>query len=174
MDRFVRTGAVVAASLVATLALTACGSDGDGDGGRKGGPGKGSISGADSGSDSDSGSGSVSGSGPGPAGKPGAGASKLEGTWAGLTDGKAVMLSVASGKVALVAEQDVCQGDVKDQGKVLLTLKCADGGTERTTGSVESDDGTTVVVSWDAGIQDTLTRTDGATPPPGLPTLPTP
>lgn len=166
MDRFVRTGAVIAASLVTALALTACGSDGDGDGGgaRKG---KGSGSGSD-----DSGSGSSSGSTSGSTGTPGAGASELEGTWAGLTDGKAVMLSVASGKVALVAEQDVCQGDVKDHGKVMLTLKCADGSTERTMGSVESNDGTTLVVSWDAGAKDTLTKTDGTSLPTGLPSLP--
>lgn len=170
MDKLVRTGAVVVAGLVAAFALTACGGDGDSDGGgRKGGSGK------DSGSDSSSGSGSDSGSGSGESGTSGgADASALEGTWAGLTDGKAVALSVASGKVALVAEQHVCQGEVKDHGKVMLTLTCTDGNTDRTMGSIESNDGRTLVVSWDAGAEDTLTKTDGKTLPTELPGMPTP
>ncbi|QNE76623.1 hypothetical protein F0344_20110 [Streptomyces finlayi] len=171
MGRFVRTGSVVAASLVAALALTACGSDGDGGGGRKGGSSKGA--GSDSGSGSGSGSGS-SGSASGSAGNPGAGAAKLEGTWAGLTDGKAVALSVASGQAALVAEQHVCQGKVTGRGEVTLTLTCVDGNTDRTSGSVESNDGRTIVVSWNAGAKDTLTKTDGTQLPTELPGMPTP
>ena len=167
MDRFVRTGAVVTAALVAALALTACGSDDKGDSGKDAGAGSGSqeqesaAPGAGS-EDSDSGD----------AGDAGAGA--LEGTWAGLSEGKAVALSVASGKVALVADQHVCQGEAKDMGKVMLSLTCADGNTDRTAGMVESNDGKTIVISWDAGADDTLTKTDPGKMPTGLPGMPTP
>ncbi|MFJ9680228.1 hypothetical protein ACIRP2_19515 [Streptomyces sp. NPDC101194] len=44
-------------------------------------------------------------------------------------------------------------------------LKCAGGDTARTAGSVVSDDGGTVEVSWNDGTEDVLARTGpGATP----------
>lgn len=162
MDRLVRSGAVLAAGLVAALTLTACGS-GDDSGKAK-----------DSGTGSDAGQSATPGAGSEDSGTPGAEAAALDGTWAGLSDGKAVALSVASGKVALVADQHVCQGDVKDMGEVMLALKCTDGNTDRTMGSIESNDGTTLVVSWDAGGKDTLTKTDPGKLPTGLPDVPAP
>ncbi|MEV5679997.1 MULTISPECIES: hypothetical protein [unclassified Streptomyces] len=164
MDRFVRTGAVVAAGLLATIALTGCG--GDSDSGGDSDPGKGAGSGAAQ-SEKPGGGSEDTGSG-------GTDAAALEGTWAGLTDGKAVALSIASGKVALVADQAVCQGEVKDMGEVMLALKCTDGTKDRTMGSIESNDGKTVVVSWEGGAKDTLAKTEPGKLPTGLPGMPTP
>ncbi|TRV81783.1 hypothetical protein FKN01_00255 [Streptomyces sp. 130] len=178
MHKIARTGAVLATGLLTALALTGCGSDGD-----KGDSGK--DSGADAsptaGASSEAPSGADGGSGDGSAGD----AKALEGAWAGKTDGKAVVLSVAAGKAVVVAESHVCTGTVTDMGKLMLDLKCADGDTARTMGAVESNDGETVVISWDAGAKDTLAKTDadslkgiadlpGLSDLPDLPDLPTP
>lgn len=163
VQNLVRTGAVLAAGLVAAVTLTGCGSDsGKSDSGKAATAGQASATGgaSDSGGSDDSGS--------------AADASALEGTWAGLTDGKAVALSVASGKAALVADAHVCSGEVKDMGKVMLELKCTDGNTDRTMGSIESNNGKTITVSWDGGGKDTLAKTDPGALPTALPGLPTP
>ncbi len=162
VQNLVRTGAVLVAGLVAAVTLTGCGSDsGKSDSGKDAaGQASATGGGSDSGDSGDSGS--------------AADASALEGTWAGLTDGKAVALSVASGKAALVADAHVCSGEVKDMGKVMLELKCTDGNTDRTMGSIESNNGKTITVSWDAGGKDTLAKTDPGALPTGLPGLPTP
>ncbi|WP_203186984.1 hypothetical protein [Streptomyces pratensis] len=161
MGRLPRSGALLAAGLVAALALTACGgdaSDADKDPGGSPAPAQTSPPEAD-------------GAGGG-AGGPDVAA--LEGTWTGTSDGQPVVLSVASGKAALATGRHVCQGEVKDMGKVMVALKCHDGNTDRTMGTVESNDGKKLVVSWEAGAEDTLSKTDAAAPPPGLPELPTP
>ncbi|WP_411083892.1 hypothetical protein [Streptomyces sp. cmx-18-6] len=159
MTRFVRTGAVVVAGLAASLALTACGGD--------------SGSGKDSGPDS--------GTSPTPGGEKGAGesagsggtdAAALTGTWVGLTDGKNVTVSITAGKVALVADQAVCQGDVKDMGETMLALKCSGGNNDRSMGAIESNDGKTLVLSWGGGIKDTLSKADPGKLPTDLPSLP--
>ncbi|MET8172784.1 hypothetical protein [Streptomyces clavifer] len=158
MDRFVRSGAAVA-GLVAALALSACGSDettGEGPA-----AGSGSERSATPGQDAGSGSGGV-------------GTTALDGTWTGTSDGRAVVLSIASGKVALVADQHVCQGDVKDMGALTLALTCPDGNTDRAMGAVESHDGKKLVIAWDGGAEDTLTRTDPGKLPTGLPEIPAP
>ncbi|MDQ0941692.1 hypothetical protein [Streptomyces sp. V1I1] len=154
MHKRVRTS-VVAAGLVAALALTGC-SSGDND----------------SGKDKTSAKPTETGGGDGD----GAAASgSIEGAWAGVTDGKTVALSVSGKIAAVVADGHVCTGQVTDHGKPMLSLKCADGNTDRTMGSIESNDGTTLVVSWDAGAKDTLTKTDPGKLPTGLPTgIPTP
>jgi hypothetical protein len=151
----VRTS-VVAAGLVAALALTGC-SSGDHD---------------DTGKDKTSAKPTETGDGDGD----GAAASgNIEGAWAGVTDGKTVALSVSGKIAAVVADGHVCTGQVTDHGKPMLSLKCADGNTDRTMGSIESNDGTTLVVSWDAGAKDSLTKTDPGKLPTGLPTgIPTP
>jgi len=90
-----------------------------------------------------------------------------------MTDGKPVALSITGKTAAVLADGHACTGEVADHGKPMLTLKCADGNTDRTMGAVESNDGTTMVVSWDAGKRDTLTKTDpGKLPdlPSGIPT----
>ncbi|MFE7706812.1 hypothetical protein ACFU6I_13615 [Streptomyces sp. NPDC057486] len=156
MHPLVRTGAVVAGLAVA-VALTGCGSDSgksDSDTGAADGPTSAPAAGGDSGSAGD--------------------AAALDGTWAGVTDGKAVALSVTAGKAALVADAHVCSGEVKDMGKVMLALKCTDGDTARTMGTIASNDGRTIVVEWDAGSKDTLAKTEPGALPTGLPGLPTP
>ncbi|MFC8532404.1 hypothetical protein ACFUJY_00370 [Streptomyces sp. NPDC057249] len=172
MYKLARTGAVLATGLLTALALTGCGSDGD-----KGDSGKDTETSASPTADasSDAPSGTDGGTGGGSAGD----AKALEGAWAGKTDGKAVVLSVVAGKAVVVAESHVCTGTVTDMGKPMLELKCADGDTARTMGSVESNDGKTVVISWDAGAKDTLAKTDsdsleGIPDLPDLADLPTP
>ncbi|MFJ7060094.1 hypothetical protein ACK8N7_20430 [Streptomyces griseobrunneus] len=155
MTRFVRTGGVVVAALAASLALTACGSDDD--------AGKGS--GPDAGASAKPGDGQASGGG-------GTDTAALDGTWVGLTDGKNVTVSITAGKVALVADQSVCQGDVKDMGEVMLALKCTGGSTDRTMGAIESNDGEKLVLSWDGGVKDTLSKADPGKLPTDLPSLP--
>ncbi|WP_405987534.1 hypothetical protein [Streptomyces sp. NBC_00872] len=166
MQKLVRAG-VATAGLVTSLALTLTGCGGD----------SGSDSAKDKGgadAPSATADGSVSASDPATdsstdAGAGGDGASAVDGTWAGLTDGKAVALSVKAGKVALVADSHVCQGSVEDMGEPMLSLTCADGNTDRTMGTIESNDGKTLVVSWDKGKKDTLAKTDGGALPEGLP-----
>ncbi|OKK24480.1 hypothetical protein AMK09_06720 [Streptomyces sp. CB02488] len=165
MRKLVRTGAVVVTGLLTALALTGCGSDND-----------------KPDSDSDKGSGSASAPTPdhsdgsstgGGDGASGGGPEALEGAWAGQTDGKAVVLSVAHGKAVVVADSHVCSGSAKGTDKVTLELRCADGDTDRTAGTIESNDGKTVVVAWDGGTKDSLGKTD-ADSLEGLPGLPTP
>ncbi|MGW6289959.1 MULTISPECIES: hypothetical protein [unclassified Streptomyces] len=160
MIRSLRTGAVAVAALAASLALTACGGD---DAGKD--------SGADSAASATPGSGGGNGSGE-PAGGA-VDAAALEGTWVGLTDGKNVTVSVSARKVALVADQSVCQGDVKDMGgEPMLALKCTGGSTDRTMGAIDSVDGSKLVLSWDGGAKDTLTKAEPGKLPSGMPSLP--
>ncbi|UYQ63565.1 hypothetical protein [Streptomyces peucetius] len=156
MRKLVRTTAA-AAGLVAALALTGCGSGESDDAGKDT---------AASASPTETG------------GDTGGGESRsrdIEGTWADTTGSTGpVALSVQQGTATLVAEGHTCTGEVQDMGKQMLSLKCADGNTDRTTGAVESNDGTTLVISWDAGKKDTLKKIDQGELPDGLPTgLPT-
>ncbi|MFD7749472.1 hypothetical protein ACFV2V_21375 [Streptomyces sp. NPDC059698] len=162
MTRSLRTGAIVIAALAASYALTACGGDGDGD------PAKGS------GGNASASAAPGAGDGQGDSGGDGAAdAAALEGTWVGLTEGKNVTVSIASGKVALVADRSVCQGDVKDMGgEPMLALKCTGGGTDRTMGAIESVDAGKLVVSWDGGAKDSLTKAEAGKLPSGMPSLP--
>ncbi|MET9917228.1 hypothetical protein ABZZ04_09100 [Streptomyces sp. NPDC006435] len=158
MHRVVRAGAVLATGILATVALTGCSSDSGKDD-----PGKDSAAGQET---------PAQGSGGGDDDASAGDASMLEGGWAGQTDGKAIVLSVSSGKAALVTEERACTGTVQDTDKVVIALKCVSGGTDRTSGSVESNDGKTVVISWDSGVKDTLAKTDPGALPSGLPELP--
>ncbi|WP_351229589.1 hypothetical protein [Streptomyces sp. NPDC002133] len=166
MHKLVGRG-VAAAGLAAALVLTGCGSADGPDKDRGDAPATATPSGATGG-----GPGGGSGSGD-------AGPTDLEGTWAGLSDSKVIALSVKDSHATLVAGQHVCNGGVEDDATVTLSLKCTDGDTERTSGTVDSNDGTTLVVSWSTGAKDSLTKTEpGSAPsvfPSGLPTeLPTP
>lgn len=161
MTSSLRTGAVAVAALAAALALTACGGD---DASKD--SGADSAAGAAPGGGGDNGSGESAGSGA-------VDAAALEGTWVGLTDAKNVTVSIAGGKVALVADRSVCQGDVKDMGgEPMLALKCTGGSTDRTMGAIDSVDGTKLVLSWDGGVKDTLTKADPGKLPSGMPSLP--
>ncbi|MEU3051660.1 hypothetical protein [Streptomyces griseus] len=163
MTSSLRTGAVVAAALAAALTLTACGSDDD----------AGKDSGADSAASATPGGGGGGDDSSGESGGAGPDAAALEGTWVGLTDGKNVTVSVAARKVALVADQSVCQGDVKDMGgEPMLALTCTGGSTDRTMGAIDSVDGSKLVVSWDGGAKDTLTKAEPGKLPSGMPSLP--
>lgn len=169
MYKLVRTGAVVATGLLTALALTGCGGSSGGGSDQEGADKSSSATPAPSGSAGDE-SGSGSGSG---ADSATGGLKALEGAWAGQTDGKAVVLSVKSGKAVVVADSHVCSGTAKDMGKPMLALTCADGDTGRTMGAIESNDGKTLVVSWEGGAKDTLAKAD-ADSLEGLPDLPTP
>ncbi|OCC10697.1 hypothetical protein [Streptomyces sp. PTY087I2] len=159
MTRSLRTGAIAVAALAASFALTACGSDDA----KK-------DSGADASASATPGAGGGEGSGDSGGGVD---AAALEGTWVGLTDGKNVTVSIAARKVALVADQSVCQGDVKDMGgEPMLALKCTDGGTDRTMGAIDSVDGSKLVVSWDGGAKDSLAKAEAGKLPSGMPSLP--
>ncbi|WP_326660582.1 hypothetical protein [Streptomyces sp. NBC_00385] len=163
MHKRVRTGAVLATGLLTVLALTGCSSDSDKESAdRSSGSTATPAPAGSAGDDATSGTDDATG-----------GLKALEGAWAGQTDGKAVVLSVASGKAVVVADSHVCSGTAKDMGKPMLALTCADGDTDRTMGAIESNDGKTVVVSWDGGTKDTLAKTD-ADSLEGLPDLPTP
>ncbi|WP_335938355.1 hypothetical protein [Streptomyces sp. PTD5-9] len=186
MRKVLRGPAAITAGLLAALVLTGCGGGGDDDGGKNGpdnaseagGPGRtpaGDGPGNGAGGDSGGGTG-------GPEGGTGAGVAALEGAWAGKTGGKAVVLSVASGKAVLITEQRACTGDAAETrgagtgagtgpATVTLSLKCADGSADRTRGTVESNDGRTLVVSWAAGGKDTLAKTAPGALPSGLPDL---
>lgn len=151
MHKRVRTS-LAAAGLVAALALTGCGSD-DGD---------------------DAGKDAKASASPTEAGGGDAGSASIEGAWFGKTDGKSVDLAVTGTKAVLIADGHACTGEVADMGKPMLSLKCADGNTDRTMGAIESNDGKTLVISWDAGAKDTLTKSATGQLPEGLPTgLPT-
>lgn len=158
MHRLVRSG-VAAAGLVVALTLGGCGG---GDSGDDSGKDKGSSAPAPSESDA-----GADESTPDTGGT----ADSLEGTWAGMTQGKAVALSVKEGKAALIADEHICQGEVEDMGgEPMLSLKCADGNTDRTMGSIDSNDGKTLVLSWEGGTKDSLAKTDPGKLPEGLPT----
>jgi hypothetical protein len=103
----------------------------------------------------------------------GGGDGKIDGGWAGHSDGKPVSLAVTGTKAVLIAEGTTCAGEVADHGKKMLALKCADGSTARSMGTVEIQ-GDTLVVSWDGGKKDSLKRAAGlpADLPTNLPSLP--
>ncbi|MFI6644441.1 hypothetical protein [Streptomyces sp. NPDC050504] len=149
MHKLVRNG-VTAAGLAALLALTGCGSDDKGDSGK--GKEEKSTSGgtgAATGGDDKKDDGAAKG-----------GDESVEGSWMSVGGAKPVVLSVKGEQAVLVADGHVCSGTAKSKGKVTLSLTCADGNTDRTMGSVESNDGTSITVSWDAGKSDTLTKTE--------------
>ncbi|MFD7091790.1 hypothetical protein ACFV94_28885 [Streptomyces sp. NPDC059896] len=172
MRKIVQSGAA-AAGLVVTLALALTGCGGDGGDSAKDGGGAAAPSatgGESSGATADSGSGADSGSDA----DTDTDTASVEGTWAGLSDGKTVALSVKSGKVALVADRHVCQGAVEDMGEPMFSLTCVDGNTDRTMGTIESNDGKTLVISWGKGVKDTLAKAGDDKLPEGLPSdLPT-
>lgn len=156
----------VAVGLVGALALTACTDGGDSDDGGSGGGDKSSAAPSASASAStDPGGGS--------GGSPSAAAGELEGSWLATTDGQAVALMVTGDKAALFATGGtVCSGTAgEDSGTRTIRLKCTDGSDDRATGTVESVDGTSLKVTWQGGLgEETYTKSEGGSLPPGLPT----
>jgi hypothetical protein len=155
------------AVVVAALAVTGCSSD-DGDGGKE----KDKASDGGSSSSASPGGGSPSGSAgaDGSAGSAGS-AKDTEGIWSATTGGQAVVLVVGGQQASLsTGDGHLCTGTVSGTGKPALSLKCADGNTDRTAGTVRSNDGTTMKVSWGAGADDTFTKAADGKLPSGLPT----
>ncbi|KAF2778540.1 hypothetical protein [Streptomyces sp. OM5714] len=160
--------AAVAVALAGALALTAC-TDGGSDGGSGGGGDKASAAPSASASAETGGSDGSGGSG---GGSPSADAD-LEGSWLATTDGQAVALMVNGGKAALFATGGtVCSGTAGEaSGTRTIRLKCTAGGDDRSTGTVESVDDTSLRVTWEGGVgEETYTRSEGGSLPPGLPT----
>ncbi|MFD7295654.1 hypothetical protein ACFV9W_20400 [Streptomyces sp. NPDC059897] len=98
-----------------------------------------------------------------------------EGVWKASGGGKPVVLVVGAKQAALTtADGHLCTGTLAGDGKPTLTLRCADGNTDRTKGAVESNDGGTMRVSWDGGTKDTFKKAKDGELPTGLPSgLPT-
>ncbi|MFD3479005.1 hypothetical protein [Streptomyces sp. NPDC058695] len=158
MLKRVRIGAA-AAGVAAALVITGCSSDsGDGgDGGKSKETPQASATASTGGDTSGSGSGGKSGS--------------LQGSWVTTSQGKSVALLISGKKVALVGEH-VCSGTAGDEmGMQMLTLKCADGNTDRNMGQVKSVDATTLKVSWEGFGDDTFRKTDNGKLPSGFPTM---
>lgn len=131
---------VVVSVAAATLVLTACGG---------GGKPAGDKAGRTSAPTSPVPSATSSPAAPTPSAAPGP-----EGSWAGITDGKPVGLSIGKRYAVVIADAQVCQGKLTDA--VTLRLTCTDGATQRTEGTIESHEGKTLVVSWKGGTKDTL------------------
>ncbi|MFE5029336.1 hypothetical protein ACFRAO_40100 [Streptomyces sp. NPDC056656] len=158
MLKRVRIGAA-AAGVAAALVITGCSSDsGDGgDGGKSEETPQASATASTGGDTGGSGSGGKSGS--------------LQGSWVTTSQGKSVALLISGKKAALVGEH-VCSGTAGDEmGMQMLTLKCADGNTDRNMGQVKSIDATTLKVSWEGFGDDTFRKTDNGKLPSGFPTM---
>ncbi|KLJ03857.1 hypothetical protein [Streptomyces sp. KE1] len=152
----------VAASAAALLLLTGCGGDSDSSGG-----GTGKHKGGSHGSDSD-GDGGTGGSGSGGASSaPGS----ADGAWHATVEGTSLFLTITGNQAATLGKGS-CAGTYQAQ---TLSLKCADGSTDRTSGKAElSGDGDSLTVSWEASGEETFRRVDPGTLPQELPTdLPT-
>ncbi|MET7514011.1 hypothetical protein ABZS88_11100 [Streptomyces sp. NPDC005480] len=158
MLKRVRTGAA-AAGVAAALVITGCSSDsGDGgDGGKSKETPQASATASAGGDTGGSASGGKSGS--------------LQGSWVTTSQGKSVALLISGKKVALVGKH-VCSGTAGDEmGMQMLTLKCADGNSDRNMGQVKSVDATTLKVSWEGFGDDTFRKTDNGKLPSGFPTM---
>ncbi|MEU3736936.1 hypothetical protein AB0E78_07695 [Streptomyces sp. NPDC032198] len=159
--RNVRIG-TAAAGLVAALVLTGCSSDG-GDGGvegkdkDKGSAGSSAGTPDEGGADSDADSGADSGAEDG----------SSEGSWVATADGNPLALVIAGKQATLLGENVLCSGTA---GAETIRLKCAKGDSDRTEGTVESVNGTSMTVSWQGAGKDQFTRTKGGKLPDGLPT----
>ncbi|MFI0810501.1 hypothetical protein [Streptomyces echinatus] len=146
----------MAAGLVGALALTACsGGSGDGDGSSSAPSTSTAPSGAASSPDASGAS------------------ADIQGSWITTVGGKVVAL-VINGKQAGSFETGgaVCNGTAgAENGMQMIHLTCADGSENRTTGMVDSVDGTTLKVTWSGKAgQETYTKADGGKLPSGLPT----
>lgn len=149
---------VAAVGLAGALTLTACGGDGDGSDGSSATPAPSVTRTADTG-------GGTGGSDKAPAGD-------LQGSWLTTADGKAVVLMVNGEEAALFATGGtVCSGTAKGDTDATITLKCPAGNADRTKGTVTSADGKSLTITWDgAAGEETYTKAEGGSLPPGLPT----
>lgn len=153
--------AALAAGLVGALALTACGG---------GGGDHHSTTPSDTASAAPAPSSTAGGSGV-------SGASdKLQGSWL-ATDGGTIVALVINGRQAGVFATGgtVCSGTAgTESGMQMIHLTCAKGDKDRTTGMVDSVDGTSMKVTWSGKVgQETYTKAEGGKLPSGLPTAAT-
>ncbi|MYW70310.1 hypothetical protein GTY65_40620 [Streptomyces sp. SID8379] len=98
-------------------------------------------------------------------------AKNVDGIWSATTDGRPVVLVIASQQASLsTGDGHLCTGTVSGASRKTLSLRCADGNTDRTMGTIRSSSGTTMRVSWDAGANDTFKKSTDGNLPGGLPT----
>ncbi len=99
-------------------------------------------------------------------------AGDLQGSWLTTADGKAVVLMVNGEEAALFATGGtVCSGTAKGDTEPTITLKCPTGNGDRAEGKVTSVDGKSLTVTWEgAAGEETYTKAEGGSLPPGLPT----
>ncbi|MFJ6661092.1 hypothetical protein ACIQNG_32815 [Streptomyces sp. NPDC091377] len=139
-----------AVAVGAVVALSACGGDG---GGGDGAPDRSPK--------------------PSPTTSTGGGTGALEGSWATTSgDGKAVALIITGTEAGLFATGGtVCSGTAgESDGERVISLRCTDGRDERTSGTVDSVDGTTLTVTWRGGLgAETYAKAEGGKLPSGLP-----
>lgn len=145
---------IAGAAAAAALLVTGCGNDGDG-GDSKSDPSQKAPSAEQSSAPAEGDAGG-----------------EASGVYMSQSGGEAMVLSINSGKAVLVAGKHNCTGEYADtgnkSGNKMLMLKCADGNTDRTMGSVKaSADGKTLTIDWDAGMDDTFTQ---VTTPADIPT----
>ncbi|MFR9789943.1 hypothetical protein ACL07V_14910 [Streptomyces sp. MB22_4] len=150
--------AALAAGLVGAMALTACG--GGGSDHRSTAPSN--TASADPAPSSSAGGSGASGA-----------SGKLQGSWL-ATNGGTIVALVINGKQAGVFATGgtVCSGTAgTESGMQMIHLTCAKGDKDRTTGMVDSVDGTTMKVTWSGKVgQETYTKAEGGKLPSGLPT----
>ncbi|MFH8339208.1 hypothetical protein [Streptomyces sp. AM6-12] len=154
--------AALAAGLVGALALTACGG-----GGGDTHPATSPSGAADTGSapSSSAGGSGVSGA-----------SGKLQGSWLATRGGTIVALVINGKQAGIFATGGtVCSGTAGDEsGMQMIHLTCAKGSKDRTTGMVDSVDGTSMKVTWSGKVgQETYTKAEGGKLPSGLPTAAT-
>ncbi|CAL9495161.1 hypothetical protein SUDANB106_03345 [Streptomyces sp. enrichment culture] len=97
-----------------------------------------------------------------PTGDPGdeAATGGVNGTWSAEGGGKAMVLSVSGDQAALLGET-TCTGTADtDADPVTFALKCTDGSTDRTKGTVKSLKGESLTVAWESGTTDTFTKVE--------------
>ncbi|MFD6497674.1 hypothetical protein ACFV99_32475 [Streptomyces sp. NPDC059944] len=153
-----------AAGLAAGLALTGCSSGGD-DGSDSTPSSAGTSATADTGTD-DGGTGGGSGGASSPGGD-------LSGSWLTTAGGKAVVLMVNGKQAGLFATGGtMCSGSTAEKsGTRTIRLACTDGSKDRTLGTVDSVNGTTLQVTWQGALgKETYTKSEGGKLPTGLPT----
>ncbi|WP_225824880.1 hypothetical protein [Streptomyces naphthomycinicus] len=148
----------MAAGLAGALALTACsGGSGNGDGSSSAPSASGSSSSA-------TGSSTATGA-----------SAKLQGSWITTAKGTIVALVINGEQAGIFSTGgSVCSGTAgAEDGMQMIRLTCPDGGKDRTTGMVDSADGTTLKVTWSGKTgQETYTKAEGGKLPSGLPTVP--
>ncbi|MFF4528715.1 hypothetical protein ACFY1P_05525 [Streptomyces sp. NPDC001407] len=96
-------------------------------------------------------------------------AGHYDGVYGARSDDGMIGMTIAQGKAVVYADNGkrACMGTVDEKDRpAKITLKCADGDTERTAGTVDRSDGKTLVVSWGAGRTDTFTKSGDPMPLP--------